>query len=196
MLRWRWLSILLSLFLSLSGASDLAQATPQADSTKMNFWRVQRKGANNFNVHPDAEGFQAAKALGVDWVRLAYDKWPAQDRDFLLGNADHFTHLQSQDLTRLKAVLDMAQAADIKVVIAPLSLPGARWVQNNGDQPDLRLWSDKRYWQESARFWKSLAAALKDHPAVVGYNLINEPTPPETGLTEHGDPRRYADWYK
>ena len=193
---WRWLDTLLSLILlslSFSGLSRPAQAAP----TKMEFWRVQRKGANNFNVHPDAEVFQAAKALGIEWVRLAYDKWPAQERDFLLGNADHFTQLQSQDLTRLKAVLDMAQAAEIKVVIAPLSLPGVRWVQNNGDQPDLRLWNNKRYWGEAAQFWKSLAAVLKDHPAVVGYNLINEPTPERgTGVAEHGDPRRYGDWYK
>lgn len=168
----------------------------QAAPSKMDFWRIQRKGANYFNVRPNGEWFREAKALGIDWVRLAYDKWPAQDRDFLIGNADHFAHLQVQDLNQLKAVLDQAQQAGIKVVITPLSLPGARWVQNNDDKPDLRLWQERHYWQETSQFWKDLAAALKDHPAVVGYNLINEPTPERgTGLSEQGEPQRYAAWY-
>ena len=43
-------------------------------------------------------------------------------------------------------------------------LPHQRIVYN--DKFDDRLWSDKRYWQQSAAFWRDLAAAIKDHPAI------------------------------
>ena len=93
--------------------------------------------------------------------------------------------------------LDWAQAHGIRVVIAPLSLPGARWSQNNGDVADGRLWQDKKYWQQASRFWAELAAELADHPAVAAYNILNEPTPERgTGLAEHGDPARYQAWYR
>lgn len=187
----------MSLVLFLMAALNLSPAQAQTQvPAKMNFWKTQRKGANCFNLRPELAWFQAAKAQRLGWVRLAYDKWQGQERDFLLGNADQFQHLQPQDLAQLKRVLDMAQQAGVKVVISPLSLPGARWRQNNNDQADLRLWQDKAYWQQAALFWQELALALKDHPAVVGYNLINEPTPEMgTGLPEQGPAQRYLDWY-
>ncbi|WP_423144748.1 glycoside hydrolase family 5 protein [Pseudomonas chlororaphis] len=102
-----------------------------------------------------------------------------------------------KDLTTLKATLDRAQAAGLKVVITPLSLPGMRWSQNNGDRFDDRLWQDKEFWAQSAAFWRDLADALKDHPAVAGYNLINEPAPEKLGgLAEHADSVKMHDWYK
>jgi hypothetical protein len=161
------------------------------------FWDRQRKGANYFNTSPDEAWFAAAAELGIEWARLAYDKWQGQGRDFLIRDADAYTGLVPEDLARLRQTLDQAQRQGIKVVIAPLSLPGARWSQNNGDQPDLRLWQDKAYWEQASRFWQDLARALADHPAVAAYNLLNEPIPEKgTGLAEHGDPARYAAWYR
>jgi hypothetical protein len=68
----------------------------------------------------------------------------------------------------------------MSVVITMLSLPGSRWNQNNGDKDDLRIWKEEKFRQEAALFWKELAIALKDHPAVVGYNILNEPHPERT----------------
>ncbi len=114
-----------------------------AAAQKMAFWDTQRKGANCFNVEPSEAWFAAARALGVDWVRLAYDKWKGQGRDFLMGNADNFQGVVQQDLAKLVEVLDWAQKYNIKVVVAPLGLPGNRWIQNNDNRRDLRLWNDK-----------------------------------------------------
>ncbi|WP_264375181.1 MULTISPECIES: glycoside hydrolase family 5 protein [unclassified Wolbachia] len=58
-----------------------------------------------------------------------------------------------------------------------LSLPGSRWKQNNNDKDDLRLWSDQAFQKQAAKFWQDLAKELKDHPAIVGYNILNEPHP-------------------
>ncbi len=61
------------------------------------------------------------------------------------------------------------------VVITMLSLPGSRWKQHNQNSDDLRIWSDTNFQQQAAKFWQDLAVTLKDHPAIVGYNILNEP---------------------
>ena len=133
----------------------------------IDFWNTPQRGGNSFNrLPPSLDYFKALKGYGATWVRLSYDKWQPQQRDFLLGTADGYNGLMPADLATLKATLDRAQAAGLKVVVTPLSLPGMRWRQNNGDRFDDRLWQDKTYWDQSAQFWADLARALKDHPAV------------------------------
>ena len=177
--------------------SLLFLAGPLVAVEKMAFWDAQRKGANCFNAEPSEAWFAAAHELGVDWVRLAYAKWKGHQRDFLMGDADNFQGVVPQDLAKLTEVLDWARKYEIKVVITPLGLPGNRWIQNNDDRRDLRLWNDKAYWQQAAAFWGELAAHLKDHPAVCAYNILNEPTPEMgTGLDEHSSPSRYEAWYE
>ena len=156
-----------------------------ADSSKIKFWNEQRKGANWFNVTPTREWLVAAKEAGIEVVRLAPDNWKSQQRDFLIGSADRFDGIVEQDFQKLKQVLDQADALGLKVVITTLSLPGARNRQANGDKPDFRLWRDSQYLQQAALFWKQLAQRLKNHPAIVGYNILNEPVPERAaGLRE------------
>lgn len=162
------------------------------------FWNSPQYGGNSFNrLPPDQAYFAALHGYGASWVRLSYDKWQPAQRDFLIGNADHYQGLVPQDLATLKTTLDRAQAAGLKVVITPLSLPGMRWSQNNGGKFDDRLWQDKAYWQQSAAFWRDLAKVLKDHPAVAAYNLINEPAPEKMGgLVEHASLPDMQHWYQ
>ncbi|CAB5560644.1 Endo-beta-mannanase [Pseudomonas putida] len=179
-------------------ASLLALASLPANAADLiDFWNSPRHGGNSFNrLPPDRSYFQALSGYGATWVRLSYDKWKPQGRDFLLGDADAYKGLSPQDLAQLKTVLDNAHAAGLKVVIAPLSLPGMRWSQNNQGQFDDRLWRDKRYWTQAATFWHDLAQELKDHPAVAAYNLINEPAPERHGgLAEHAELQRMQQWY-
>jgi hypothetical protein len=143
------------------------------------FWDQPRRGANSFNeVPPDDAYFRALRAYGATWVRIAYDKW------------------KTHDAAAIRAVLDRAHAAGLKVVIVPLSLPGARWRQHNNGRFDDRLWSDRTYWSQAAAHWRDLAAALKDHPAIAAYNLLNEPAPEfRGGLPEHASPETMLAWY-
>ncbi|MBI6951645.1 MULTISPECIES: glycoside hydrolase family 5 protein [unclassified Pseudomonas] len=163
----------------------------------IDFWDTPRHGGNSFNrLPPDQAYFDALKSYGASWVRLSYDKWQPAKRDFLLGNADDYQGLAACDLRQLVEVLDRAHAAGLKVVITPLSLPGMRWAQNNQGRFDDRLWHDKRFWTQSARFWRDVALALKDHPAIAAYNLVNEPAPEKQGdLAEHADLARMKQWY-
>jgi hypothetical protein len=180
----------------LAGLALISASSLAADS--LAFWDSPQHGGNSFNrLPPDQAYFSALKGYGATWVRLSWDKWQPEQRDFLLGNADNYQGLMKQDLQTLKDTLARAHAAGLKVVITPLSLPGMRWAQNNNGRFDDRLWQDKRYWQQSAKFWRDLAAQLKDNPAVAAYNLINEPAPEKrAGLPEHASQEEMKAWYK
>ncbi|MEO7828308.1 cellulase family glycosylhydrolase [Roseateles sp.] len=171
-------------------------ATP-ATAADIAFWDTPRHGGNSFNqTAPDAAYFRALRATGATWVRLTFSKWKGEGRDFLIGNADHYAGIPARDLAMLRQAMDAANAAGIKVVLVPLSLPGARWVQHNNDQQDDRLWQDRKYWDQSAAFWRDLAVAVKGHPALACYNLLNEPTPEKgMGLDEHAEPAVREAWY-
>ena len=175
-----------ALFLSAILSLPLAGTGQAADL--MNFWETRQKGGNSFNEQtPDKVYFDALAETGATWVRLTFSKWKGEGRDFLLGTADKYQGLPQEDVAKLRKALDAAHAAGLKVVIVPLSLPGARWSQQNEGKFDDRLWSDPAYAEQAVRFWADLAAEFKDHPAIAAYNIINEPAPEKTtGLAENG----------
>ncbi|MGI4775521.1 MAG: glycoside hydrolase family 5 protein, partial [Janthinobacterium lividum] len=96
---------------------------------------------------------------------------------FLIGNADDYNGLIKEDLEKIKQILNICYQEEMPVVITMLSLPGSRWKQNNKNKDDLRIWQNKKYQDQAVHFWRDLAEALKDHPAIVGYNILNEPHP-------------------
>jgi hypothetical protein len=155
----------------------LALMAVSASAQEADFWGETRRGANSFNRVESGAHLAAAKAFGVGFVRVAIDKWRGEERDFLAGDLDQYDGLVAADVAHLRAVLDEAAASDVPVVLTLLGLPGARATQLNGDQHDVRLWQDRAWWDASARYWSDIARAFKDHPAIVGYNILNEPTP-------------------
>jgi len=164
------------------------------------FWETQKKGANCFNQVMTEQWFSDARDMGLEWVRLAYDKWDTDHRDFLIGDASNYTGLVEKDLKFLKQVITWAGKYDINLVITPLSLPGARWRQNNNNMTDARLWEDHVYWEQAIQFWTDLAGELKGFENIAAYNIINEPHPElGTGLKEHdkpGDVSMFIRWYE
>jgi hypothetical protein len=177
--------------------SGLARTVAAADLIA--FWGSPRHGANCFNEQPPDEAyFRALRGYGATWVRVAFSKWKSHtgNRDFLFGSLDDYRALVPEDLATLRRVLDHAHAAGLKVVLTPLELPGARWVQLNDGQFDDRLWSDARFAPQAAAFWRDLSAALRDHPAIAAYNLVNEPVPERKGgLAEHASSDVMKAWY-
>jgi hypothetical protein len=169
-------------------------------SEKNSFWNmIPQRGTNFMNEAPTEEWFKDAKAINIKWVRLVYDKWDAEGRDFLLGNADNYQELIQKDLNILKQVLSWADSYDLKIVITPLSLPGCRWSQNNNNQYDSRIWENYQYQEAAIRFWMDLARELRNYDCIVAYDIINEPYPEiRTGLEEQttvGDADRFPIWY-
>jgi endoglucanase len=90
--------------------------------------------------------------------------------------------------------LDDARAAGVQVVLAPLSLPGARWRQLNGDADDGRLWRDAAFQAQAESFWRQLAGRLRGHPALVAYNPLNEPHPERAFGFEDPADDGFAGW--
>lgn len=184
------LALLLASILTCSraGAADL-----------IGFWGSPQRGANSFNeTPPDQAYFRALRGYGATWVRLSFSKWksPSGRRDFLFDSLDDYRALVPRDLAVLRRVLDQAHDAGLKVVLTPLELPGARWVQLNDGKFDDRLWSDARYASQAAAFWRDLARALADHPAIAAFNLVNEPAPERHGgLDEHSSADAMQAWY-
>ena len=114
---------------------------------------------------------------GIGLCTHLTDAWPAEGRDFLIGNADNFKAINETDLSLLIKALDEAERNGIKVVLTMVSLPGARWKQLNNDQDDARLWKDKKYHLQAFEFWRQLAARLKTHPAIVPLQSPQRTTP-------------------
>jgi len=152
------------------------------------------------NEVPTEEWFRDAAAMHIQWIRLAYDKWDTKERDFLLGDASDYRGLVAEDLDKLRVVLNWAGKYGLKVVLAPLSLPGCRWTQNNGFKPDMRIWENFAFQQQAIRFWTDLASELKDFSCIVAYDILNEPCPEwHTGLEEQtvpGEADRFFVWYR
>ncbi len=164
-------------FVAGCAGSSSARAPAQRSETRASFFETPRRGTNFFNAVETRERFHAAAVQGIRLVRLVPDKWQGAERDFLIGSADRFAGLVPADLARLRATLDDAAAEGVKVVLGLLSLPGARWKQNNDDRSDFRLYRDPAYQDQAVDVWRRLASELKGHPAVIGYNLLNEPHP-------------------
>ncbi len=164
----------------------------------IDYWDTQRKGANFFPNNPRPERFRDAAEAGILLGRLASNKWlngrkEAKLGDFLLGPKDAYKGIVKKDLRYLIKVLDDADKAGVRIVFTMLSLPGSRWSQHNEVKGKRRqqfdLWKDFKYHRRAAAFWRDLAEALKDHPAIVGYNIINEPCP------ERATRPTLRDWY-
>ena len=100
--------------------------------------QTQRKGANQQNERHRPEWYRAAGELGLDYVRILPDAWPADNRDFPIGNADNFAAINETDLVLLIEALNEAESNGIKVVLAMASLPGVRWKQLNENPKALR----------------------------------------------------------
>lgn len=163
---------------------------------KIEFWNTQQKGANYFNATPTREWFVAVANANIKLVRLTYAKWQGEQRDFLLGDAGNFTGIVEADFQKLLYFINVADSLGIKIVITPISLPGGRWVQNNNGVQDGRLWKEEKFQQQTIRFWKELATRLQGHPAIVGYNLKNEPHPERfLGQEKYGE-EQILKWYE
>lgn len=146
------------------------------------FWKTQKKGANFFNRTESKERLLSASDFGFNWIRLTPSKWDSPGPHKEPGsffNARHsvFTPPHPDDIRQLKAVLDQANTSGLKVVLTFLTIPGRIWSQHNKGVQVRKIWSDFKAQDEAIKFWAFIAKELKGHPAIAGYNLLNEPSP-------------------
>ncbi|TWT50187.1 Cellulase (glycosyl hydrolase family 5) [Rubripirellula amarantea] len=158
-------------------AAMLCVANVAQASDPMDYWDHQRRGANGDGADATDEWFNDASQQGIEFMRLQVTEMTPVGRDFLIGDADDWNGIPEQDMDRLRKVLDRAAKHDVQIVLSMFSVPGCRTRQKNDGQFDYRLWHDQKYQDQAIEFWTKLATELKDHPAIVGYNILNEPAP-------------------
>jgi hypothetical protein len=117
------------------------------------------------------------------------DEWATVDQDFgemkAMGANVIRVHLQFQafmdapdqpneaNLARLKHLLKLAEQLDLRLDITGLASYRKSKVPPWYDTPD-----EAERWRMQANFWSAIADASKHSPAVLCYDLINEPVVP------------------
>ena len=79
----------------------------------------------------------------------------------------HVVHQQ------IKTLLDAAQTRGLGVIL-DLHRP-----EGGAEGQEGQLWTQPVLQDRLVKLWKNLAPVFKDHPALIGYDLLNEPTPPD-----------------
>ena len=164
------------LLLSLSSPATALAQPPAPDP--MAFWSEPRRGANFFNEVETEQRIADAADAGLDFIRLTPSKWRDEAGQGLFGDLSTPYEGLNPDLTaHLIAMLDSAQAHEIKVVLTLMDMPCMYGRQGDTPHTAAALWRDEGCMDQAATAWTHLASALNGHPALVGYNPLNEPQP-------------------
>lgn len=109
--------------------------------------------------------------MGFDHVRLPFDARVMLGVDGQIGE---------EGWSLLDRVVDWAADSGLYVILDMHGAPGG---QSGGPvddsvygRPDLFL-DPATYWPQAISMWRTIAARYADNPAVLGYDLLNEPLP-------------------
>jgi hypothetical protein len=112
------------------------------------------------------------RVLGKEWnanvIRWQITRnWGRAGTDRDLAEYDRWLDAELDDLDK---ALEACRTYGIKVVIDMHSPPGGRYANN-----DLAIFNEPVYQDHWVALWEKMARRYKGHPAVWGYDLINEP---------------------
>jgi hypothetical protein len=145
----------------------------EAQPRKIDAWNEPLHGANYvaYDGHA-AEDLPAAAGYGIRLLRLflpGIDRaWP-EDQDYFASEE------YSRRLGVLDAVIQIAAANGMKVIVAGGTVPGSMYNWNDHGRGDRRLWQAHWRHHEFAGFWRRISERYAGNPAVIGYELLNEP---------------------
>ena len=89
---------------------------------------------------------------------------------------DEYARWVDRRLDNLADVLRWCEARGMKVCVDLHALPGGKWGEREGQPLEMNMFSDDRYADAFVGTWRRIAARFKGHPALYGYDLVNEPT--------------------
>jgi endoglucanase len=116
-----------------------------------------------------AAGFNTVR-VPVHW-RLFVEPGDAND-----GSADRF---EGQGWVLLDRLVQWCRDADLRVIIDLHAAPGGQTGVNHDDGTGFPLtFYVPRYRALTVALWRALAAHYRDEPAILGYDLLNEPISP------------------
>lgn len=128
------------------------------------------------------EDFDTLAKWNVNLIRWQMTRdWGKAGTDRDLAEYDKWLEGKLEDLTK---ALDAAAARGIKVAIDLHSPPGGRL-----EDRSMRMFYEKPYADHFVAVWERMARRFKGHPAVWGYDLVNEP------VQNRPSPEGLLDWY-
>lgn len=128
------------------------------------------------------EDFDKLAEWNVNLIRWQLTRfWGKAGTDTDLAEYDAWINGKLDDLAK---ALDAAAARGIKVVIDLHSPPGGRL-----EDRTMRMLLEKPYQDHYVALWEKMARRFKGHPAVWGYDLINEP------VQNQPSPPGLLNWY-
>ncbi len=198
---------------TLANSSQEIPVQPNKILTKWDLWasgKTQLRGANiwqalvlpdldadtkgNGRVGPpfNQEDFNQLAALGANYIVLSVPGIFSESPPYQIDPA------VQQNLDNL---LDMAAKADLFVTIAFRTGPGrAEWSLCCKDETDWKgyfndnVWKDATAQQAWAEMWQTTAERYRNHPEVVGYELMVEPDADDI-LLDIYDPKEFYPLY-
>jgi endoglucanase len=139
------------------------------------------------DIYVAQQDIRFIKAAGFNTVRV-----PLHWRLFVEpgdGGADRF---EGQGWSLLDRLVAWCRDAGLRVILDLHAAPGGQTGVNHDDGPGFPLvFYVPRYRQLTIALWRELAAHYRDEPAILGYDLLNEPISPysdENYLNERLEP--------
>ncbi len=136
-------------------------------------------------MSPNAFRDEDLRVLGMEW-KANVIRWQitrnwgraGTDRDL-----DEYDRWLAGRLDELDKALEACRRYGIKVVVDMHSPPGGRHLNH-----DVAMFHEPKYQDHFVAWWEKIARRYKGHPAIWGYDLINEPVqsvPPPPGVADY-----------
>ena len=193
---------------------NLGAARPGAALDKWALWTngTQLRGANIYQrrVYPKLDGptFMGPGPFGPPFTQADFDALAALGANYVnLSHPGLFTEtppyaVDSDAQANLDNLLAMAAQADLYVVLTFRTGPGRSefwtfWGEDTAHDPDgwfapsyynNRVWGEQAAQDAWVEMWRYTAQRYKDHPNVIGYDLMCEPNSNEVGSYPLGPP--------
>ena len=126
------------------------------------------------DVYIAKEDIEFLKATGFNTVRV-----PLNWRLFVEPGPDGTDRFEGSGWSLLDRLVRWCHDVGLRVIIDLHAAPGGQTGVNHDDGPGFPLtFYVPRYRQLTIALWRQLAAHYRDEPAILGYDLLNEPISP------------------